>query len=146
MNINIPDSNLEEFVKILYSGVWVMTSQEERAENDAFYDLEQNILKQIEPNAHELVEQVDEDGEVFFDYKESVDEEASAEIDEYDEKTYWNNLINDLVTRDMHKKYSEKELMNLADEELSKIQSELTEKYEAEFEKNGIDNLFIKQK
>ena len=65
-------------------------------------------------------------------------------IDKYDNDTFWDELIERLVERDVFREIGEARLRKMTIEERWKAEDPLREKYGIEFEKNGLDNVEIR--
>lgn len=63
---------------------------------------------------------------------------------EYDENTFWDELVDRLGTRDFYQKYTKKEIENMSEEEWFEKLHECMDKYGEEFEKFGISRIGIK--
>jgi hypothetical protein len=68
------------------------------------------------------------------------------QIDDYDEYKVWETLVLYLSHRDIVKKYGEKKVEQMSEEELLEKEYPLIQKYEEEFREHGFDNLFVKTK
>lgn len=73
-------------------------------------------------------------------------EEGSFYAQCYDEmrnETFWDELVIRMTERELVKKYGDKHLNSLSDEERKKISEPVSKKYWEEFSRNGIGNLHI---
>ena len=73
--------------------------------------------------------------------EEGTDVEQYRE--EYDNETFWEDLIDRLTRRDFIKKYGEETVKKMSLEERIEKEYPFEEKYRNEFEKNGIENLKV---
>jgi len=65
-------------------------------------------------------------------------------IDEYDNDSFWSELTNRLIDRDIIRQLgSEKRLFELEAQERKELEYPIREKYEEEFYKHGFDNVRI---
>lgn len=66
-------------------------------------------------------------------------------IESYNEDVFWADLSFEFGSRDLSKKYSESEFQKLSEDEKERKTSAEIERYDEEFEKYGIERLFIKK-
>ena len=66
-------------------------------------------------------------------------------IEEFENETFWSELIERLADRDMLQTFDEDEILEMTTEERFKAHFDFTEKYEGEFEEHGIDRLEINE-
>jgi len=142
MILNIPNDKKELFLKTLYAGIWVVGSFEEKEENMPVMEMEQELLKQFAGDS-ECVEKDVVDGKEFFTYNEELEDDASDMMEEYEEKTYFETLIEGLVQRDLLEKYSPDELENTENTNVQNDYVALYNKYGEEFKNNGVENLYV---
>ena len=65
-------------------------------------------------------------------------------IDEYNEETFWDELIDRLAMRDVIRELGEKEFSNLEPIERFKALGKHEEKWAKEFEEHGLENVSVK--
>jgi hypothetical protein len=88
--------------------------------------------------------QYDEELEQYFPTSLLEDGPAMQYIDEYDNDTFWDELTERLVERDVFRELGAGKLRKMTFEERWEAEEPLREKYGIEFEKNGIDNVEIR--
>lgn len=83
------------------------------------------------------------DGKQYYPTQE-IEENNLKHIDDHDNESFWYELLNRMVVRDLINELGEKKYRKLSDDECREKEEPLIEQYSAEFERNGIDNLVIK--
>lgn len=144
MEINLSKQEYELLLEALYIADWIINAFNEGTENDRYKNLEQKILAcakdfgldnfvRWDPSFHE------------YDYTREFEEKSPAIklIEEFEEDTFWNELVNRLCIRDLIEKYGEQALLEMDMHTRFEKEEELRAKYSAEFEKNGLKNVRI---
>ena len=67
-------------------------------------------------------------------------------IEEYENNTFWEDLVARLADRDLLREFGEEKLSTMSRDEMMVRTMRLEEKYNAEFVANGLDNLVIERK
>jgi hypothetical protein len=145
MEIVLSEDEYKNLLEMLYIAEWVMNAHNVDPDPSTiqYTTLEQKILSLAkEFGYNELVDYESKFGEYFLSRKI---EEGSIKniIEEYDNETFWNELIDRLVDRDMIRNNSEEDLKMMTIEERLEKEAPLRTKYETEFEDNGIENISI---
>lgn len=109
-----------------------------------FDELEQYILSFGKDFGMEEDIEYDENLKQFFLTEEYIERSGLEElIDEYNEDTFWDELLFKLADRDMMEKYGIETLKNMEPDELWDKRIPFLEFYEKEFEENGVENLRV---
>ena len=72
-----------------------------------------------------------------------TEDELVTKIEEYNEDVFLDELIDVLVEKDLKKSFSPRMIANMTDEKYSEIFSKAEEKYLAELNSHGFENLEI---
>jgi hypothetical protein len=75
----------------------------------------------------------------------SLDKDAQAFIDQYDEKTFWEELTMRLTERDLIVRNGERAYRGMRPDQRERAASSVAKGYTREFEDQGIDRLFISE-
>jgi hypothetical protein len=146
MEIVLSADEYKNLIEMLYIAEWVMNAHNVNPDpsTERYTTLEQKILSLAKEFGHnKLVDYDSEFGEYFP--SRTVEEGITEKyIEEYDNETFWNELIDRLVDRDMIRNNKEEDLNKMTIEERLEKEDPLRKKYETEFENNEIDNLVIK--
>jgi hypothetical protein len=145
MKINFTKEQYEGLIKLVYLGNWVVNSYRTNDIIDKYEDLEQYIFSFFEDFKMDKYIEYDRTIDEYFptrEFEENTEVEEYRE--EYDNYTFWDELIYRLARRDMIRKYGEAAVLAMAPDELMSKEEDFIEKYEVEFELNGIENLEIR--
>lgn len=112
-----------------------------------YEDLEQYVLSFFKDFGMEKYILFDEELNKFFPTK-AFEEDTDIEqyIDEYNNDIFWEELIDRLARRDFIQVYGEENVNKMTWEDRLEKEQPFIDKYEEKFEKNGIENLEIKDR
>jgi len=74
---------------------------------------------------------------------EAFEEEAHTLIDQYDDKTFWEELTARLTERDLIASHSERAVRGMRPEQRTRAASSIAKAYTKEFESHGLDRLKV---
>lgn len=143
VSITLTEKNFKLLVKHAFLGNWVLnaTKTARDKEVDDFLDTILSIAKNY--NAFDGIEYYEHGNEYAFTPEK--EEELLRDMEDYDEDSFWENLIDKLSQRDAIRKHGIDKLNDMSPEDrMNAIWAE-EGKYSDEFEKNGIDNLRIRK-
>ncbi|TEB05572.1 hypothetical protein Psch_02613 [Pelotomaculum schinkii] len=145
MKINITKKEYVKLLDMFYIADWIMHAfcSEERVETKEYRDLEQKFFSHAkEFGVDDLVEKYPSEGE-FYPARKFEDETPAMDfIDEYNEESFWDELIEQLARRDMIEKHGLDKMKSIfEDEDIFNELEDLKDKYAREFEENGIRRL-----
>ena len=147
MKINFTKKQYELLIKIVYLGEWMINAHRTKDTYEEYSDL-QNYINSF---AKEFgLEKYIEKGIVKKNkyYTNRLFEEETGIHDfheEYDDETFWDELIDRLVKRDFVNAYGVENIKQMEYEERFEKEDPFIEKYSEEFEKHGIERLQIKK-
>jgi len=144
MEIKFTKKQYEDLIKLVYLGEWMINAYHTNDRVKNFEELEQYILSFYKDFGMEKYIVFDERLKRFFNTK-AFEEETEVEqyIDEYNDNTFWDELLYRLANRDFVEQYGEKAIKKMTWEERIEKEQPFIEKYANEFERNGIKNLVI---
>lgn len=124
----------------------VLTSH--RPDHDLEHDSHQMLFQKLYSHAREmdcgeLVEAVKETNRYRPSRRFEAESQAYDRIEEYDDLTFWNELIERLAERDLYKRHSHDAVDRLSSEEYRRRSAPYERRYRGEFENHGIDRLAI---
>lgn len=144
MKINLTKKQYETLLKLLYLGEWVVNAHRTDDRVEDFEEFEQYILSFYKDFDMQRYVAYDERLKMFFPTREFEDETGVEEyIDEYNDNTFWDELIYRLANRDLIDRYGEDAVKYMDWEERICKEEVFIEEYEEEFEKHGVKNLVI---
>jgi len=147
MKIEFTREEYKCLVDMLYIAEWVQNahSVEDDPRAEPYEKLEQKIYSYAKDMGLEDLIEFDSEHEKYYPTRKFEETGYHREcIDEYDNKTFWEDLISRLANRDLIRQMGGVEnLSKLSFEE--RIQKTLTleKKYSSEFEKRGLDGVNI---
>lgn len=147
MKIDFTKSQYEDLLKVVCLGVWMINSHRTEDVVDKYEDIEEYLLSFSADFGTERFAEFDKELKRFFptrEFEEDTDIERFRE--EYDDNTFWDELIYRLARRDLIRTYGEAGVFTMTTDELIEKEQPFIDKYEEEFERNGIDNLEIKER
>lgn len=125
-------------------GNWVVTAH--RVDNDAdlkrYEDLEQFLFSMAKDFQLEQLVEKDRQLDQFFP-SQTLEEISMQYIEEYDNDTFWEDLIYRLAKRDFIREYGEETIAKMTMEERFNKENDFIEKYSREFEANGLEKVKI---
>ena len=147
MKINFTKNQYEDLVKLVYLGAWMINAHRTDDAVNRYEDVEQYILSFHRDFGMEKYIGYDEELNKYFPTGEFEDD---TDVDEYKEEynndTFWDELIHRLARRDLIREYGETGVFTMSLEEIMEKEQPFIDKYEEEFGINGIENLEIKDR
>ena len=138
-------------LKLVYLGNWLANAQRdgspENPQKEEYEKLEDYIFSFAKQFG--LDEWVDDENATegnFFptrEFEEGTD--VQELIEEYDEETFWDELIDRLGDRDFYRQYSKDEILKMTQKERFEKLYEFIDKWTDEINENGIERLGIKK-
>ena len=146
MKIEFTQKQYEALLKIVYLGSWMASSTKEEPAKE--YDkIEQYVLSFAKDFKMEKFVGFDKKLKSYYPSEEFEDAtDVIEQIDAYDEYKVWETLVLSLSHRDIVKKYGEKKVEQMSEEEVLEKEYPLIQKYEEEFREHGFDNLYVRSK
>ncbi len=142
MEIKFTKSEMEKLLELLNIAEWVLTSED--VEEDERKEPYMKLLQRLYHEAYEsgMTKEIEYD-EAAKDYyfNEDWEEKVQARdfIEEYDDASFWDELVFRLADRDIDRKMNGKAPKNF--EEHVAMFTQIQTKYEEEFEKNNLEHL-----
>ena len=146
MQIDFSKEEYGTFLEILEITNWILFAHrtDEPENRKRYRDFEQKIFSYAEAFGFGDLIMYDEEDDKYYPTREH-DENSPARpfIDEYEDETFWEELMDRLSNRDMLREIGERKLLSMDQEERFKVYLDFEEKYEEEFEQYGIERLEI---
>lgn len=143
ISVSLTKKQFENLVKLVHLGNWMANSfRAEGKRLSEFDDLERHVLSFAEEAGYGRRVSKDASGK---DYRlsETLEDEIHQHSNRYDDDVFWDTLVELLALRDMREEYGKKELDALSDEEYAELAAKAESKYEAEFDRHGVERLAI---
>lgn len=148
MKIEVTEKEYQTLIEMLYLATWVISAYDTETQPDKqeYEDLEQKFLAYAKDFGMDRFVVWDEELGQYYPTREFEEGRPTELIEEFEEETFWDELINRLGKRDFMEKYTEAEIEKMeVVERIHKI-DQCAEKYEEEFGENGLANLRIDKK
>ncbi|MBP1746381.1 MAG: hypothetical protein H6Q54_996 [Deltaproteobacteria bacterium] len=146
MKIEFTQKQYEALLKIVYLGSWMASSTKEEPAKE-YEKIEQYVLSFAKDFKMEKFVGFDKKLKSYYPSEEFEDAtDVIEQIDAYDEYKVWETLVLSLSHRDIVKKYGEKKVEQMSEEEVLEKEYPLIQKYEEEFREHGFDNLYVRSK
>jgi len=144
MVLNISDDQFEKLIKLTYLGMWVADANFQQTQT-SLKEIEQLIFQEAkERKAFQNLIQYNETEKRY--YPTNVlheDEVINNYLDDYEENCFWEELIDRLTKKSLIEEYGLEEILKMDASRRMEAEKLLIEKYQTEFENNGIKNLKI---
>ena len=135
--IKLSSEQLVSLLKIIYSGEWLINAhrnkpiKEFEEISDLFFSLAKDLDNISDKDSPEYPTNDFENGEVR-DF-----------INEYDNNTFWDELIGHLVNQKFYSDYSTNQIKKMSRMKRFKILCELEDKFTQHIEKNGLSQIVL---
>ena len=140
INLKLTQEQYRELIEVFYLGKWIAEEDADDIQESNLENLEQKLLAcSGAKTGNAFVDYDKEDS--YYSLSEEVEDKLMEQIDNYDESQFWEILVSRLTMRDLHLKYTEKELETMPEEKGMKVLEEIQKEYFDEFEENDIENL-----
>jgi len=146
MQLEISKDEYKTLIEMIYIADWVIHAHkiEEKPATKKYKGLIQKIYSYAEKFGFKNLIEYDEKFKEYFPSSEFEEGEYMEYIDEYNNDTFWDELIERLVVRDVIRQEGEKKYYNMNFEERITKEDPFREKYYAEFIENGLENVEVK--
>jgi superfamily II DNA helicase RecQ len=142
VQISLTKEQYKTLVEMINCGEWMINAT--RTDRIKKYEkLEQYIYSFTKEAGLQDCIDYDDELKMFFPTKEFEETSLHPFHDEYDQETFWEELIDQLAQRDLIAQFGAESFMKLPDKERSAARYEAETIYNKEFEKNGIENLVL---
>lgn len=148
MEIKLTKEQYKNLIKLVYLGNWMVNAirsgNKEDPQIEKYNEIEQYIFSFAKDfGLEKYVEYVEEFKEFFPTREFEDDPEIEKYINDYDEETFWEELIHRLSWRDFIRTYGKEAVEKMDIEERIEKGFPFEEKYRQEFAKNGLNNLEV---
>ena len=141
MDINFTPQQFKTLLRLIYLGRWMLTAHSNKP--DKVIDSLASHIYSFAKSAgvDNLVELEREDGLIYP--TREFEDRMTEPIRDYDNETFWEELIDRLASRDFLAKYGEQAIQKMSMEERFTNFQEFEDRYGEEFEDHGIERIAI---
>ena len=146
MNIELSQEEYELLVEMIFTADYVYNAylNEQDQEREKYHTLQQKIVSFAKQFKKENLVEWDDECNQLIPSKDYYENSASVHfIEDFEINTFWEQLIYRLAIRDLFNQYGEDTVKQMDEKEFFLKRSQFREKYEDEFEKNGLQNIFF---
>ncbi len=143
MNITLSQEQYRTLLLMVYLGDWMVNAHKTEPDR-TFGNLEHYIFSFAEAfGVQGLVEWFEDEKKHYA--TQDMDDLAEPYIEEYDNETFWDELIDRLADRDFLAEYGQDAIEKMTPEERLIKREEFVERYEEEFVEQGLDRVTISE-
>jgi hypothetical protein len=146
MKINITKKEYRTLLEIVEIANWVLYAHktEEEPETEKYRELEQKLLSYAKEMGLKHFVKYEKKLEKYFLTKEFEDKSPFMDyIDDYNNNTFWDELVDRLSFRDLIRQEGEEKYREMSLMERFQKEDPIREKYYNEFQINGLNNIRI---
>lgn len=142
VQISLTKEQYRTLVEMVNCGEWMINAT--RVDRLKKYEeLEQYIYSFAKQAGLEDCIGYDDKFKMHFPLEEFEETTLLPLRDEYDQESFWDELIDQLGSRDLIRQYGADGFAKLSNEERFAARDRVEEKYGREFEQNGVENLVL---
>jgi hypothetical protein len=148
MKIDITNKEYRALLDIFHIADWVLNpyKTKEGPETEEYRNLEQKFFSFAQEMGFANLVENDPEMKDYFPTREYDETNVVMEaIVEYDNESFWEELMERLAMRDLIVKEGKEKVMAMDDDKRLVKTEKLQEKYAAEFERHGISRVVIKE-
>jgi hypothetical protein len=139
MEISLTQDQYENLIKLVFLGSWLVNSFRTDRITD-FDELENHIYSYAKDSGLQRCVAYDEATKEYTP-SDALEESVASYIEEYDEDSFWDELVRSLGQRDFIRQYGQAAIQKMKFEEMLEKEDPFIQKYAQEFEKNGLQHL-----
>lgn len=142
MEIKFTKDQYAQLMRLVYLGNWVVNGYHTDDIDEGSDALEDYIYSKARDLGLEKTIYYDEDQNAWYP-KSSTEDEWLADLDEYKNDAFWDELEYRLADRDLVARYGENAVEGMSSEERQDTERQLVDNYYEEFQKNGLKNFVL---
>lgn len=143
MNIDFTKEEFRALLDMVTLGDWIITAHD--TERDPAQEIFTAVLQKIFSRAEEFgcgdLVVFDPELQEFFETKDYGESEKEVFLDEYDNNTFWDQLITRLAERDFVREQGLERVMSMSPEDRLRGLHKHELKYSEEFEAHGLERV-----
>jgi len=146
MKIEFTEKEYRLLLEVFEMAHWVMHGfkTDEPEETRPFRELEERIYRQAPHFGCDHLVEYDAEADRHFPTREFEDTSlAQGFIDEFSNDCFWDELIHNLVQRDLIRRLGEEQYFAMNPEDRSLLEQPLAERYHEEFRQHGLNRFDI---
>jgi hypothetical protein len=141
MNPTFSEQDYRRVMLLAYLGEWVVNAIRKDPE-PAYEDVVSKVFSFAQGTTLESLIAFDENSSQWIPAT-AFEEEAHTLIDQYDDKTFWEELTGRLTERDLIAAHGERALKGMRPDQRTRAASPIAKAYTKEFEEHGLDRIGV---
>ena|SRR5258708_6494888 len=141
MTPTFSDQEYRRVMLLTFLGEWMLNAIR-KDPDPAYEDAASKVYSFSQGTTLESLAVFDEDADAWVP-SEAFDEEAHTIIDQYDDKTFWEELTARMTERDLLETHGERAVGGMRPEQRVRAASPIAKAYTREFEEQGLDRLRV---
>lgn len=142
VQINLTKEQYKTLVEMIYLGRWMANAIRPKTIKK-YDDMEQHVFSFTKQAGLQDCVDYDAKMKMYFTLRQFEETVVLPLKEDYDDYTFWDELIHRLAWRDLERKHGPKAQEGTATDEQMREKDALVRKYEDEVVENGLDNLEI---
>jgi hypothetical protein len=143
ITITLSDKEYHRLLVLTYLGEWMVNAV--RKEPDPAYQATASKVYSFTAGTELDVYTSYDRNEEDWGASDKLESDAHPIIDEYDDKTFWEELTARLVERDLMVQHGERGMRSMREDERIRASKPIAKAYSHEFEDRGLDRLIVKE-
>ena len=144
VSLKLTKDECKQLLRHVFIANWVLTATKDMPEKSTD-EFNQKILKFLATSGAESRIEKDKTRNLYY-VDAKMESDFLEDIDEYNEDSFVEELIDQLTKKELAEKYGEEELARMNESKFNKVFDEIQEKYIDEISSNGIRNIEIVKK
>ncbi|HAH06855.1 MAG TPA: hypothetical protein DCM05_10070 [Elusimicrobia bacterium] len=140
MEISLTKEQYRTLIEMVYMGEWMINATRVKTIKK-FEEMEQHIASFAKTAGLEDLIEFDAESKTYYPTK-GFEESIDRFKDEYDNETFWEELVARLGQRDLEREFGGK-LEKMSREEVFKLRYDIEEVYQKEFSGRGIERVEV---
>lgn len=148
MKVNFTKKEYRTLLDIIHIADWIMHAHdtEDRKDTQQYRELFQKLLSFAEEMGFaDLIELAEEDGNYYPTFKFESESAAERLIQEFENHSFWEELISRLAERDVLKEKKAESISDLDPDEWISAMTTAEEKWAKEFERFDLDRITVER-
>ena len=146
IEIKLTKKEYRDLLDIVYLGDWMINAIRTDDKLEKYDKMAQHLYSYARDAGLENLIEFNEEFNKFFPTKKFEENpELQRFMEDYDDENFWDELVYRLARHDFIKEYGENAVRKMSWEERIEKEHPFIEKYEEEFERDGIENLRIEE-
>lgn len=142
MKFELSKEEFESLMKLVYLGNWMANANKSDDKIEKYESMMNKVFsKAKDAGFGDYI--ITKNRQIYLTEKFEEETDVNKIHDDYDEDTFWGELIDRLAMKEFIQKYGDEEIETMSMEERIEKSDEFFEKYEEEIKNNGLNRIEI---